>query len=148
MAVKQVSVAEARALQEQGYVYVDVRSTEEYGRGHPAGALHVPLLDRDEDTGQVLPNPDFLRVMRGNFASDANLLLGCQVGGRSMRAAEMLAAFGFSNVSNVRGGFGGLRDPMSGRTVEPGWEASGLPVEQSPPPGGSYAELAAKADAR
>ena len=28
-----------------GAVLIDVRSTREYAAGHPAGALHVPVLD-------------------------------------------------------------------------------------------------------
>ena len=147
MAVKNVSVTEARALQEKGATYIDVRSTPEYDQGHPAGAFHVPLVDIDEETGEMTPNPDFVRVFKANFAADAPLLLGCQVGGRSMRATEMLQSSGFADVSNVRGGFGGARDRMSGRVIDPGWEESGLPVDDAPPPGGAYKDLLAKADA-
>ncbi len=124
---------------------MDVRSSAEYAHGHPAGAVNVPLLERDDRTGQMTPNPDFTRVMQANFAPDAKLLLGCQVGGRSARAAQILETFGYRDVSNVVGGFGGARDPMTGRT-DPGWAQAGLPVETDPPPGGSYADLAAKAD--
>jgi len=142
--VKQVSVSEAHQLQQQGSTYVDVRSQAEFEDGHASGAVNIPLLDRDPGSGQMMPNPDFVRVMQANFPSDAKLLLGCQVGGRSMRASQMLASFGFTDVANVKGGFGGLRDPM-GRTVEPGWEESGLPVESGAPAGRGYTELAAKA---
>ena len=142
--VKQVSVTEAHQLQQQGSTYVDVRSQAEFEYGHASGAVNVPLIDRDPDSGQMMPNPDFVRVMQANFPPDAGLLLGCQVGGRSMRASQMLASFGFTNIANVKGGFAGLRDPM-GRTVEPGWEESGLPVESGAPSGRGYTELAAKA---
>ena len=142
--VKQVSVSEAHQLQQQGSTYVDVRSQAEFEQGHATGAINIPLLDRDPGSGQMMPNPDFVRVMQATFPSDARLLLGCQVGGRSMRAAQMLASFGFTDVANVKGGFGGLRDPM-GRTLEPGWEESGLPVESGVPAGRGYTELAAKA---
>ena len=74
-----------------------------------------------------MPNPDFVRVMKAVFAPDTPLLVGCQVGGRAVRAAQVLESFGFTNVSVVRGGFGGARDPM-GRIVDPGWADSGLPV--------------------
>ena len=146
MAVKQISVQEAHALQQEGCTYVDVRSTEEFERGHPAGAVHVPLLDRDEDTGQFAPNPDFMRVMKAAFAPDTKLLIGCQAGGRSLRAAQMLSSFGFDDVSNVRGGFGGAHDPMSGRVVDAGWEELGLPVDSGRPPGRCYSDLVARAD--
>jgi len=144
---KDVLVTEAQALQRQGHTYVDVRSTAEYAQGHPAGAVNVPLLDRDPH-GQMAPNPDFVRVMQANFPPDAKLLIGCQVGGRSARAAQMLEAFGFKDVTNVQGGFGGARDPMTGRAMAPGWAESGLPVETASPAGLSYADLVAKADSR
>lgn len=143
---KQVSVTEAHELQEQGRVYVDVRSQEEFGQGHPAGAVNVPLLDRDSASGQMQPNPDFIRVMQASFPAGASLLIGCQMGGRSQRAAQMLESFGFTDVANVRGGFGGARDPMSGRVLDSGWADSGLPVEEGHPADRSYAGLLAKAD--
>ena len=142
---KHASVTEARQLQEQGYTYVDVRSTHEFAAGHPAGAVNVPLIEPDEDSGQMMPNPDFLRVMKAVFAPDAKLLVGCQVGGRSLRAAQMLESFGYADVTNVRGGFAGMRDPL-GRPVDPGWAESNLPVEHDQPPGRSYPDLVAKAD--
>ena len=125
---KQASVTEAHQLQGSGSTYVDVRSQAEFEQGHPAGAVNVPLLDRDPRSGQMMPNPDFMATMHANFAPDARLLIGCQVGGRSMRASQMLEALGFADVTNVKGGFGGMRDPM-GRSIDPGWEESGLPVE-------------------
>ena len=141
---KHASVTEARQLQEDGGTYVDVRSRPEFEMGHPAGAVNVPLIDRDPSSGQMMPNPDFIRVMQSNFSPDATLLIGCQVGGRSMRAAQMLESFGFSDVTNVKGGFGGMRDPM-GRSIDPGWAESGLPVEDGAPAGRRYDDLAAKA---
>jgi len=79
-------------------------------------------------------------------APDARLLVGCQVGGRAVRAAQILASFGFSDVSVVRGGFAGARDPM-GRVVDPGWADAGLPVATGADDGGAYRDVLAKADA-
>ncbi len=139
------SVTEAHALQQQGYTYVDVRSTGEFAAGHPAGAINVPLIEPDSDTGQMMPNPEFARVMQSEFQPDAKLLIGCQVGGRSMRAAQMLRAFGFTDVVNVRGGFAGMRDPM-GRTIDPGWVDRDLPVETGEPEGRRWADVLERAD--
>jgi rhodanese-related sulfurtransferase len=125
---KNVTVTEAQALMDQGAVYVDVRSRTEFEAGHPAGAINIPLIDRDERTGQMMPNPDFVPTMQERFAADTQLLIGCQVGGRSARAAMMLESLGFTDVANVKGGFGGLRDPL-GRLIDPGWLDAGLPVE-------------------
>jgi rhodanese-related sulfurtransferase len=138
---------EAHEQQQKGATLVDVRSTREYNTGHAAGAVNVPLLEPDEDTGQMTPNPDFVRVMQANFPADAPLLLACQGGGRSARAARMLETFGYSNITNVLGGFLGKRDPTDGRTIDAGWHECGLPTDTTPAPGGSYAELIAKADA-
>jgi rhodanese-related sulfurtransferase len=143
---KDVSVTEARELQQQGHVYVDVRSTGEFAQGHPEGAVNVPLLEPDEATGQMAPNPDFVRVMQASFPSDARLLVGCMVGGRSLRAARMLETFGYEEVATVGGGFGGARDPM-GRQIDPGWAESDLPVERGEPGGRAFRDLLAKADA-
>lgn len=148
MSISNLSAADAHEHQKQGAIVVDVRSTGEYNAGHPAGAVNVPLMEPDEETGQMSPNPDFVRVMRANFPPDAPLLLACQAGGRSARAARMLETFGYSNLVNVLGGFLGKRDPVDGRTIDPGWHECGLPTDTTPAPGGSYAELAAKADAQ
>jgi rhodanese-related sulfurtransferase len=143
---KNVTVTEARDLQQAGHTYVDVRSTFEFSQGHPEGAVNVPLLEADPDFGQMQPNPDVVRVMQATFPPDAKLLIGCQVGGRSLRAAQMLESFGFTDVTNVKGGFGGARDPM-GRVVAPGWSESGLPVRTEDTPGASYNALLERADA-
>jgi rhodanese-related sulfurtransferase len=136
MSVKHVTVTEAHQKQAEGYTYVDVRSVPEFQAGHPAGAVNVPLLHRDARSGQMLPNQDFLGVMSANFAPDAKLLVGCQVGGRSAQAAQLLAATGYREVSNVLGGYGGGRSP-----AEPGWIQAGLPTESGDAPGRSYEEL-------
>jgi rhodanese-related sulfurtransferase len=133
MPINEVTVTNAQATQAAGTTYVDVRSTQEFEAGHPAGAVNVPLLEPDEDTGQMMPNPDFVRVMQANFSPDTPLLLGCKTGGRSARAAQMLEAFGYGKLTNVAGGF-----------VD--WSAKGLPTETTASPGGSYTELLNKAD--
>ena len=107
MPVSNLSVTDAHLAQRAGATYVDVRSCLEFEAGHPAGALNVPLLEVDEDTGQLMPNPDFVRVMQANFAPDTALLLGCQSGTRSARAAQILETFGFTSLGNVLAGFQG-----------------------------------------
>jgi rhodanese-related sulfurtransferase len=147
MSISNLSATAAHEEQQKGATLVDVRSTREYNTGHAAGAVNVPLMEPDDETGQMTPNPDFVRVMQANFPADAPLLLACQGGGRSARAARMLETFGYSQIGNVLGGFLGKRDPVDGRTIDPGWQECGLPTDTTPAPGGSYAELVAKADA-
>ena len=142
--IKQISVSDAHVLQQSGSTYLDVRSTTEFSNGHPAGAVNVPIFEPDEDTGQMSPNPDFVRVMSAAFPTDAPLLVGCQVGGRAVQAAQVLASFGFTNLTVVRGGFGGSHDPL-GRIVDKGWAEAGLPVAKGKTKG-AYQELRAKVD--
>src|SRR5262249_40526449 len=87
MAVKRVSPEEARDLMHQdGYVYVDVRSVPEFEAGHPIGAYNVPLMHPGPQG--MVPNPDFMSVMQQSFAKDRKIVVGCQAGGRSLRAAN------------------------------------------------------------
>ena len=133
MPVSNVSITDAHLAQRAGATYVDVRSSPEFEAGHPAGAINVPLLDADEDTGQLMPNPDFVRVMTATFAPDMTLLLGCQSGTRSARAAQILETFGFTSLGNVLAGF-------------QGWAAVGLPTETTAPAGRAYEDLVRAAD--
>jgi rhodanese-related sulfurtransferase len=73
------------------------------------------------------PNADFLQVAEKALPKNKKLVVGCMAGGRSQRACEILEDAGFSDLTNVRGGFGGARD-QSGRVVVPGWRDAGLPV--------------------
>ena len=121
-------------------VYLDVRTEAEFEAGHPAGARNVPVVFFDEAAGKPVPNPDFLAVVECNLPRTTKLVIGCQAGGRSQHACEILAAAGYRDVANVRGGFGGARD-QSGRVVVPGWRDAGLPVEEGQTPGASYGDL-------
>jgi rhodanese-related sulfurtransferase len=66
-------------------------------------------------------------VVEKILPKDKRLVVGCMAGGRSQRACELLEQSGFSDLTNVRGGFGGTRD-ASGMVVVRGWKDSGLPV--------------------
>jgi len=93
--IKRVSPAEAKNLiDEQGYLYVDVRSEAEYAAGHPAGAHNVPLLV--PGPRGMAQNRDFLDVVEALYPKDAKIVAGCKSGGRSARAVEMMIAAGYS----------------------------------------------------
>lgn len=130
--------ARKRLDSDEGYIYVDVRTALEFENGHPAGAVNIPLLHRQQEG--MTPNNDFLRVAATNFSRDAKLIVGCQLGARSSRAAEALSTAGYANVSNVRGGFGGARNQL-GQVVDKGWLELGLPVEYGAAEGQSYESL-------
>lgn len=122
-------------------VYLDVRTEAEFEAGHPSGARNVPVIVVDPATRQPRPNRDFVAVVQRHFAPTTKLLVGCQSGGRSLRACEILADAGYTDLTNVEGGFGGAHDAM-GRIVVQGWHDAGLPVESGATPGASYPDLA------
>ncbi len=80
----------AERIAEGGRV-IDVREPGEYVTGHVPGALSVPLA--------VVP--DRLDAFRG----DDPVYVICQAGGRSRRAAELVAQYDIDAV-NVDGGTG------------------------------------------
>jgi rhodanese-related sulfurtransferase len=141
MAVKRVSPEEAWALMEQdGYVYVDVRSVPEFQGGHPKGAYNIPILNMG--AAGMAPNPEFLSVFQKTFPKDARLVVGCQTGGRSFQAVAVLTNLGYSALVEQRAGFEGARDP-EGR-VEPGWRPRGLPTSNQALPDRTYEALRVK----
>ncbi len=136
--MKRISPKEAKALQDEGWTYLDVRSEGEFEKAHPAGAINIPLLHAAP--AGMSPNPDFMRVVETVLSKEAKVVVGCLSGGRSLRAAQMLEAAGYQNVADQRAGFGGAKDP-TGRVTEPGWAAENLPVETGRPPQRSYSDL-------
>jgi rhodanese-related sulfurtransferase len=139
---KRVTPQEAAELLASGWTYLDVRSVPEFEQGHPAGALNVPLLHAGP--GRMVPNADFQKVVEATFPRDTKLVVGCKSGGRSLQAVGLLAALGYEQLADVRGGFFGERDAL-GRATVPGWAESGLPVAQQAAPGHAYIDLQKKA---
>ena len=138
--IRHVTVQQAQQQQASGATYVDVRSVPEFEQGHPDGAFNIPLLHLDPQTRQMKPNPEFVSVVKANFPPDTQLLIGCQMGGRSQQACELLANAGFQDVANVLGGYGGA--PQMGHT---GWVTAGLPIETSADAAREYPALQKKA---
>jgi rhodanese-related sulfurtransferase len=136
MSVRRISPAEARTLMdEDGYAYLDVRSIPEFEAGHPTGAYNVPLLHAGP--GGMTPNPDFLAVVQRSFPTDAKLVLGCRGGVRSLNAAELLTASGYTGIVEQRAGYEGSQQGESG------WVKQGLPTATEAEAARSYAELSA-----
>ena len=57
----------------------------------------------------MIVNSDFIRVVEANLQREKRIILGCQAGPRSTSAANMLQQVGFQDVSNLLGGFTGMR---------------------------------------
>jgi rhodanese-related sulfurtransferase len=140
--IKRVSPAEAKRLcDEEGYVFVDVRSVPEFEAEHPQGAFNVPLMHAG--TGGMTPNPDFASVMLARFPKDAKIVLGCKGGNRSLRALQTLAQLGFTSLVDQRAGFDAARDAF-GAVTEKGWKSAGLPASSGPGGDRSWATLSSK----
>lgn len=96
MSMRDITAAELRTLQasskENTYLLVDVRTHDEYRKGHLAGALLLPLQDLPERI-EELPQ-------------DRDIIFYCRTGVRSRAAATTLAGLpGFQGeMLNLRGG--------------------------------------------
>ncbi len=145
MAMKEVTPQQAYDVlqRDPGAVYIDVRTEHEFAAGHPQGAVNIPVAFPDPGRGMVM-NADFVRVVEDHFPKEKKLILGCQAGPRSNAAAGLLQQAGYQDISNMVGGFGGMRDSL-GKVVAPGWSTLGLPVSQDNGDDVSYQSLSAKA---
>lgn len=92
MAIETVSPSEARRRQHRGAVLVDVREAHERAGGMAEGALGAALGALLEAPGGVLPDPD------------AEVLLICEGGKRSLACASRLLEAGYRRVASVEGG--------------------------------------------
>ncbi len=139
MPIPQINPEEAKKILDENAdaLYLDVRSVREFTQGHATGAINIPLLDFNEELGQMAPNPDFLQVVEAHIPKNKTLVVGCQAGGRSQKACELLSAHGYTTLHNIVGGYGGL--PHA-----PGWKTLGLPVSQENGEGVSYESLKKK----
>lgn len=142
--MKDVSPQEAydRLQSDSECIYLDVRSVPEFEAGHPIGAINIPLLHLDPNRGMT-PNPDFSAVVEAVLPKDAKIFIGCKSGGRSANACQLMSQMGYSDVTNVRGGFVGQMDNF-GRMVEAGWSALNLPVSKEDDEKSRYEALLGK----
>lgn len=95
----------AGALIEAGTVPLDVRTGAEHRRGHPPGAINASYLGWN------------FRAKVADIPRETPLLVVCETGHRSPRAARLLVSYGFTDVTHLDGG---MRS----------WRAAGLPVEE------------------
>ncbi len=131
MQINHVSPNDAHTAlaEDKGAVYLDVRTEGEFLRGHPEGAINVPVAFANPGGG-LQPNPQFVELIEKVIPKDTPLYCGCQSGRRSVAACDLLSRAGFTQISNVEGGFGGQVD-RAGVMVKRGWRDAGLPVSTS-----------------
>jgi rhodanese-related sulfurtransferase len=114
-AVQLVQAKDIPSLMKKGYVYVDVRTPEEYAQMRVPGSINIPFM-YSSATGRT-PNAEFIRQVEAKYPNSKQLLIiGCATGKRSAVAAAALAAAGkYSNIVDNAGGIYG-------------YAAAGLPV--------------------
>ncbi|CAH2043036.1 unnamed protein product [Thlaspi arvense] len=111
-----VDVSQAKTLLQSGHRYLDVRTEEEFRRGHCLASeiLNVPYM-LNTPQGRV-KNQDFLDQVSSLLNPTDDVLVfeidlesddtqGCQSGARSLNATAELLAAGFKKVRNVGGGY-------------------------------------------
>ncbi len=79
----------------QGSQVIDVRRPAEYAGGHLAGAPNLPLDDYRQWIATLDPNKPYV--------------VHCAGGYRSVIMGSLMLAAGFTNVTNVAGGFGAMK---------------------------------------
>ena len=103
--IELITPADALSRQREGAVIVDVRESHERATGFAEGALGIARGELEADPQAALPD------------RDADVLIICQSGARSMKAAQALHAAGYTRIASVEGG-----------TTR--WIAEGLPVRR------------------
>ncbi|KAL5099621.1 hypothetical protein RYX36_003948 [Vicia faba] len=110
-----VPVRVAHDLFLAGHKYLDVRTTEEFNAGHAPEAINIPYMYR-VGSGMT-KNSNFVKEVSSHFRKEAEIIVGCQLGKRSMMAATDLLASGFTGVTDIAGGYAA-------------WTQNGLPTER------------------
>lgn len=87
-------------------VVIDVCEPDEFARGHVIGSKNLPLGQLEEKLGQVVKN------------KSAQVIMVCQVGARSARAAAAARKLGYENVQSLSGGL-------------KAWTAASMPTEKA-----------------
>ena len=124
--IKQIKSSEIKNFikENSNTVLLDVRNDNELrSLGRPNAEelnskTYFVTLSPDLSNWQV-PDPNFLENVKKKIDKEKTILIMCAAGGRSMIAAGLLEAEGYS-VLNVADGF-------SGNGQDPGWKNSGLP---------------------
>ena len=92
-------------MDEDGTVFIDVRSPEEFADGHIENSINIPEAELKADHA-ALPG------------KDATVITVCNVGKVSLRSLLLLKAMGYGNVKSLMGGLGS-------------WVAEGNMLEES-----------------
>ena len=124
--IKQIKSSEIKNYikENSNVVLLDVRTENEWATlGKPNAEdlnskTYFVTVSPDLSNWQV-PDPNFVENVKKNINKDKTILVMCAAGGRSLIAANLLEAEGYSAL-NVSDGF-------SGNGQDPGWKNQGLP---------------------
>ncbi|CAL5188158.1 unnamed protein product [Lathyrus oleraceus] len=100
-----IDVQAAKNFIQTYHNYLDVRTVEEFLKGHvdAANIFNVPYI-LETPKGKV-KNPNFLKEVSFVFNKEDHIIVGCQIGVRSLSATSELLADGFKNVKDMGGGY-------------------------------------------
>jgi len=84
-----------KGKQNEAFLFLDVRTPQEYDLGHVPGAKNIPVQSLAEHLDEV-PN-------------DGKVFVYCESGVRSTRATRMLVDAGFTNIINMKASMRGWR---------------------------------------
>lgn len=88
-----VTTSQLPALQRSGkFVIYDLNKPDVFSKGHIAGSENLALSDISADNKKLIKQ------------KDNTVILVCQTGGESTKAAKALVALGFSKVNILKGG--------------------------------------------
>ena len=129
MDIRRIDPEEARQLldSQEGYTYLDVRSEEEFAQGHVPGAVNIPVASSNPLGQGLVANPDFNRQVAEQLDKDSKIITACLRGGRSLKAAMMLTAEGYTGIVDMLGGYDAELDAFGNVVVE-GWARRGFPT--------------------
>jgi rhodanese-related sulfurtransferase len=129
MDIRRLDPEEARQLldSQEGYTYLDVRSEEEFAQGHVPGAVNIPVATSNPLGPGLVANPDFNKQVAAQLDKDSKIITACLRGGRSLKAAMMLTAEGYTGIVDMLGGYDAELDAVGNVVVE-GWARRGFPT--------------------
>ena len=124
--IKQIKSSEIKNYikENSNVVLLDVRTENEWTTlGKPNAEdlnskTYFVTVSHDLSNWQV-PDPNFVENVKKNISKDKTILVMCAAGGRSMIAANLLKAEGYSALN--------VSDGYSGNGQDPGWKNLGLP---------------------
>lgn len=90
--IEEIPPQEAHLRQGRGAILVDVRESHERAIGMAMDAIGIARAELEAEPSATLPNPD------------AEIVLICARGGRSLAAAQFLATSGYRRLASVIGG--------------------------------------------